>query len=644
MGNVKRIYVEKKAPFAVKARELQEEIGSYLGIAGVKNVRVFIRYDVENLSEDTFEAACRTVFSEPPVDILYRESIELPKDSRVFSVEFLPGQFDQRADSALQCVKFLREDEEPLIRTAVTYLIEGGISDEEFDRIKAYCINPVDSRETGMTKPKTLMTQYEEPADVKVLEGFKDLGEEKLGELYDSLGLAMTFKDFLHIQNYFEGQEHRDPTMTEIRVLDTYWSDHCRHTTFSTELKEITFEGGYYKAPLETAYESYLDTRKEIFGERKDKFVCLMDLALMAMRKLKKDGKLKDMEESDEINACSVVVPVEIDYGEGPVTEEWLVFFKNETHNHPTEIEPFGGAATCLGGAIRDPLSGRGYVYQAMRVTGAADPTVPVSETLKGKLSQKRLVRGAAGGYSSYGNQIGLATGYVKEIYHPDYVAKRMEIGAVMGAAPRKNVIRENSDPDDVIILLGGRTGRDGCGGATGSSKVHTESSIETCGAEVQKGNAPTERKIQRLFRRGEVSHIIKKCNDFGAGGVSVAIGELADGLVVDLDKVPKKYAGLDGTELAISESQERMAVVVDPGKVQEFLSYAAQENLEAIPVAVVTREPRLVLKWRGKEIVNISRDFLNTNGAHQETGVVVKIPSKEDNYFKKLADRKSVG
>ena len=489
-----------------------------------------------------------------------------------------------------------------------------------------------------MTKPKTLMTQYEEPADVKVLEGFKDLGEEKLGELYDSLGLAMTFKDFLHIQNYFEGQEHRDPTMTEIRVLDTYWSDHCRHTTFSTELKEITFEEGYYKAPLETAYESYLDTRKEIFGERKDKFVCLMDLALMAMRKLKKDGKLKDMEESDEINACSVVVPVEIDYGEGPVTEEWLVFFKNETHNHPTEIEPFGGAATCLGGAIRDPLSGRGYVYQAMRVTGAADPTVPVSETLKGKLSQKRLVRGAAGGYSSYGNQIGLATGYVKEIYHPDYVAKRMEIGAVMGAAPRKNVIRENSDPDDVIILLGGRTGRDGCGGATGSSKVHTESSIETCGAEVQKGNAPTERKIQRLFRRGEVSHIIKKCNDFGAGGVSVAIGELADGLVVDLDKVPKKYAGLDGTELAISESQERMAVVVDPAKVQEFLSYAAQENLEAIPVAVVTREPRLVLKWRGKEIVNISRDFLNTNGAHQETGVVVKIPSKEDNYFKKLA------
>ncbi|MGN1180798.1 MAG: phosphoribosylformylglycinamidine synthase [Suilimivivens sp.] len=638
MGNVKRIYVEKKVPFAVKAKELKEEIGSYLGITGVKDVREFIRYDVENLSDETFEAACRTVFSEPPVDILYRETIDIPADGKVFSVEFLPGQFDQRADSAMQCVKFLKEDEEPVIKTAVTYLITGEISDDEFDKIKAYCINPVDSRETDMVKPDTLITDYEEPADVIVFDGFKDLEEEKLHELYDSLGLAMTFRDFLHIQKYFAEEEHRDPTMTEIRVLDTYWSDHCRHTTFSTELKNIEFEEGYYRAPLETTYESYLDTRSEIFAGREDKFVCLMDLALMAMRKLKKDGKLADMEESDEINACSVVVPVEIDYGDGPVTEEWLVFFKNETHNHPTEIEPFGGAATCLGGAIRDPLSGRGYVYQAMRVTGAADPTVPVSETLKGKLSQKKLVRGAASGYSSYGNQIGLATGYVKEIYHPDYVAKRMEIGAVMGAAPRKNVIRENSDPDDIIILLGGRTGRDGCGGATGSSKVHTESSIETCGAEVQKGNAPTERKIQRLFRRGEVSKIIKKCNDFGAGGVSVAIGELADGLVVDLDKVPKKYAGLDGTELAISESQERMAVVVDPKNVDEFLGYAAEENLEAVPVAVVTKEPRLVLKWRGKEIVNIARAFLDTNGAHQETNVVVNIPSVEDNYLKKTA------
>ncbi|MBR5799268.1 MAG: phosphoribosylformylglycinamidine synthase [Lachnospiraceae bacterium] len=638
MGNVKRIYVEKKAPFAVKAKELKEEIGSYLGITGVKEVREFIRYDVENISDATFEAACKTVFSEPPVDILYQETIEIPADGKVFSVEYLPGQFDQRADSAVQCVKFLKEDEEPVIKTAVTYLIVGDVSDDEFDKIKAYCINPVDSRETDMVKPETLITEYDEPADVIIFDGFKELSEDALRELYDSLGLAMTFKDFQHIQNYFKGEEDRDPSMTEIRVLDTYWSDHCRHTTFSTELKNIEFEDGYYRTPLETTYASYLDTRSEIFAGRDDKFVCLMDLALMAMRKLKKDGKLQDMEESDEINACSVVVPVEMDYGDGPVTEEWLVFFKNETHNHPTEIEPFGGAATCLGGAIRDPLSGRGYVYQAMRVTGAADPTVPVAETMKGKLSQKKLVRGAASGYSSYGNQIGLATGFVKEIYHPNYVAKRMEIGAVMGAAPRKNVIRENSDPDDIIILLGGRTGRDGCGGATGSSKVHTESSIETCGAEVQKGNAPTERKIQRLFRRGEVSKIIKKCNDFGAGGVSVAIGELAAGLTVDLDKVPKKYAGLDGTELAISESQERMAVVVDPKDVDTFLGYAAEENLEAVPVAVVTAEPRLVLKWRGKEIVNIARAFLDTNGAHQETNVVVNIPSEEENYLNQIA------
>ncbi len=640
MGNVKRIYVEKKEPFAVKARELKEEIRSYLNIAGVENVRVFIRYDVENLSDDTFETACGIVFSEPPVDILYRESFEIPEGGRVFSVEFLPGQFDQRADSAVQCVKFLQEEEQPVIRTAVTYLVTGDISDGEFERIKAYCINPVDSRETDLRKPETLVTHFEEPADVSVFEGFSDMPEAELRELYESLGLAMTFKDFRHIQNYFKNDEDRDPSMTEIRVLDTYWSDHCRHTTFSTELKEVEFGEGYYRTPIETTYQSYLDTREEIFRGREDKFVCLMDLALMAMRKLKKDGKLQDMEESDEINACSVIVPVEMDYGEGPVTEEWLVFFKNETHNHPTEIEPFGGAATCLGGAIRDPLSGRGYVYQAMRVTGAADPTVPVADTLKGKLPQKKLVRGAASGYSSYGNQIGLATGYVKEIYHPNYVAKRMEIGAVMGAAPRKNVIRGNSNPGDIIILLGGRTGRDGCGGATGSSKVHTESSIETCGAEVQKGNAPTERKIQRLFRREEVSLLIKKCNDFGAGGVSVAIGELADGLTVDLDKVPKKYAGLDGTELAISESQERMAVVVAPEKVDVFLNYAAEENLEAVPVAVVTEEPRLVLKWRGKEIVNIKRAFLDTNGAHQETSVKVDIPEEKDNYFRRTATK----
>ncbi len=644
MGNVKRIYVEKKAPFAVKAKQLEEEIRSYLQIHSVEAVRVFIRYDVENISTEVFEKACRTVFSEPPVDILYEENIEVPENAGVFSVEYLPGQFDQRADSAVQCIKFLKEDEEPVIRTAVTYMLIGSVSEEEMQRIKQYCINPVDSRETDMIKPDTLVTVYEEPEDVQILENFPewedfvDMPQVELKELYASLNLAMTFQDFLHIQKYFIEEEKRNPSMTEIRVLDTYWSDHCRHTTFSTELTDVEFGEGYYKTPLETTYQSYLDTREEIYEGRTDKFICLMDLALMAMKKLRADGKLEDMEVSEEINACSVVVPVEMDYGDGPVTEEWLVFFKNETHNHPTEIEPFGGAATCLGGAIRDPLSGRGYVYQAMRVTGAADPTVPVSETLRGKLSQTRLVRGAAQGYSSYGNQIGLATGYVKEIYHPNYVAKRMEIGAVMGAAPRRNVIRGTSDPGDIIILLGGRTGRDGCGGATGSSKAHTEESTLVCGAEVQKGNAPTERKIQRLFRREEVSRLIKKCNDFGAGGVSVAIGELADGLAVELDKVPKKYAGLDGTELAISESQERMAVVVSPADKEEFLKYAAEENLEAVPVAVVTREPRLILKWRGREIVNLSRAFLDTNGAHQETKVQVAIPDEKENQLKKFA------
>ena len=633
---VRRVFVEKKEVFAVKAKELQEEIRSYLGIETVTGVRVLIRYDVENITDETFEKACSTVFSEPPVDVLYRESFGTAEHAAVFGVEYLPGQFDQRADSAVQCVQFLNSSEEPVIRTATVYVIEGRVTEEQLASIKAFCINPVDSRETDMVKPQTLVTLFEEPEDVKIFEGFRDMEEGALKELYGSLNLAMTFKDFLHIQNYFAEEEKRDPSMTEIRVLDTYWSDHCRHTTFSTELTDVSFEDGYYRKPIEDTYRQYLADHQEIFQGREDKFVCLMDLALMAMRKLKKEGKLQDQEESEEINACSIVVPVEID-GQ---TEEWLVNFKNETHNHPTEIEPFGGAATCLGGAIRDPLSGRTYVYQAMRVTGAADPTVSVSETLKGKLPQKKLVRGAAGGYSSYGNQIGLATGYVKEIYHPDYVAKRMEIGAVMGAAPRKDVIRETSDPGDIIILLGGRTGRDGCGGATGSSKVHTEASIETCGAEVQKGNAPTERKIQRLFRRPEVTRLIRKCNDFGAGGVSVAIGELADGLTVDLDRVPKKYAGLDGTEIAISESQERMAVVVHPKDVKEFMGYAAEENLEAVCVAEVTESPRLVLKWRGKEIVNISRAFLDTNGAHQETAVAVDMPSEDDRYFV----RKEVG
>ena len=635
MSNVRRVYVEKKPAFAVKAKELKHEIKHYLGISTVTAVRELIRYDVENISDEVFEKACKTVFAEPPVDDLYLEKFDVAEGARVFSVEFLPGQFDQRADSAVQCVQFLDENAAPIIRSATTYVIEGNVTDAEFEAIKHHCINPVDSRETGLEKPETLVTVFPDPEDVKIFDGFKDMAEADLKELYASLNLAMTFKDFQHIQNYFRNEEKRDPSMTEIRVLDTYWSDHCRHTTFSTELTSVKFDEGDYKTPIEKTYKEYLDAHKNMYKGRDDKFVCLMDLALMAMKKLKAEGKLADQEESDEINACSIVVPVDVDGKE----EEWLINFKNETHNHPTEIEPFGGAATCLGGAIRDPLSGRTYVYQAMRVTGAADPTVSVKETLKGKLPQKKLVRSAAHGYSSYGNQIGLATGAVKEIYHPDYVAKRMEIGAVMGAAPRRAVIRENSDPGDIIILLGGRTGRDGIGGATGSSKVHTEASIEVCGAEVQKGNAPTERKIQRMFRREEVSHIIKKCNDFGAGGVSVAIGELAPGLQIDLDKVPKKYAGLDGTEIAISESQERMAVVVDPKDVDTFLKFANEENLEAIPVAVVTEEPRLVLNWRGKEIVNISRAFLDTNGAHQETSVEVEIPSKDGNLFEERPD-----
>lgn len=630
--SVKRVYVEKKPAYAVKAHELKEEISSYLGIDTITDVRVLIRYDIENLSDETYKTALETIFSEPPVDEVYEETFPRNAEDMVFAVEYLPGQFDQRADSAEQCVKLLKEDEEPVIKSATTYVISGTLTEDQAAGIKSFCINPVDSRETDEAKPETLVTVFETPADVIIFDGFQDFEEDTLKELYDSLNLAMTFKDFKHIQNYFKSEEQRDPSMTEIRVLDTYWSDHCRHTTFQTELKDVTFTDGDYRAPIEDTYHQYLADREVVLKGKSGKFVCLMDLALMAMKKLRMEGKLEDLEVSDEINACSIVVPVEID----GVEEEWLVNFKNETHNHPTEIEPFGGAATCLGGAIRDPLSGRTYVYQAMRVTGAADPTKALNETLKGKLPQRKIVTGAASGYSSYGNQIGLATGYVKEIYHPNYVAKRMEIGAVMGAAPRKNVIRETSDPGDIIILLGGRTGRDGCGGATGSSKVHTEASIETCGAEVQKGNAPTERKIQRLFRRAEVSSIIKKCNDFGAGGVSVAIGELADGLKIDLDKVPKKYAGLDGTEIAISESQERMAVVIDPKDVKQFLAYAAEENLEAVEVAVVTEEPRLVMNWRGRNIVDISRAFLDTNGAHQEASVVVEVPGKEGRAFDK--------
>lgn len=624
MNNVRRIYVEKKPEYSIKAKELHEELLNYLNIK-VENVRVLIRYDIENLSEETYRKALVTVFSEPPVDNVYEEKFPCQENDFVFSVEYLPGQFDQRADSAEQCCCLMRADESPIIKSATTYVISGQLSETQKAAIQKHCINPVDSRATDEVKPETLVDHFDEPADVIVFEGFKDMGESDLKELYGSLGLAMTFADFLHIQRYFKDEEHRDPTMTEIRVLDTYWSDHCRHTTFATELKDVQFDDGYYRPLIEGAFQQYLADHKEQYVGRTDKYVCLMDIGTLAAKRLKKAGILDDQEPSDEINACSIVVPVEVDGNK----EEWLINFKNETHNHPTEIEPFGGAATCLGGCIRDPLSGRTYVYQAMRVTGAADPTKPLNETLPGKLPQRKIVTTAAHGYSSYGNQIGLATGLVNEIYHPNYVAKRMEIGAVIAAAPRRAVKRLTSDPGDIIILLGGRTGRDGIGGATGASKSHTTKSLTTCGAEVQKGNAPTERKIQRLFRREEVSSLIKKCNDFGAGGVSVAIGELADGLQINLDKVPKKYAGLDGTELAISESQERMAVVVAKEDVDKMLQYADEENLEATVVATVTADPRMVISWRGKEIVNLSRRFIDTNGAHQETTVSVSMPTK---------------
>ena len=626
---VRRIYVEKKKAYAVRAVELFENIKTYLGISDIEGVRVLVRYDIENLDDKTFSEARGTIFSEPPLDELYEETFPKEAGDTVFSAEYLPGQFDQRADSAVQCVQLIDKDAAPVIRTATTYVLSGKLSAQEIEAVKHFCINPVDSRECAEEKPETLTQNYPAPDDVKTVEGFTAMPEDDFRALYASFGLAMTYEDFLEIRHYFES-EKRNPTVTEIRVLDTYWSDHCRHTTFQTELTKVSFLDGDFRERLTKTYERYRRDHEDLLGGRSDKFICLMDLALMGMRRLKKDGKLTDQEETDEINACSVVVPITVDGRE----EEWLVNFKNETHNHPTEIEPFGGAATCLGGAIRDPLSGRTYVYQAMRITGAADPTRPLGETLPGKLPQRKIVREAAHGYSSYGNQVGLATGYVKEIYHPDYVAKRMELGAVMAAAPKKNVVRMSSDPGDVIVLLGGRTGRDGIGGATGSSKIHTTASIESCGAEVQKGNAPTERKIQHMFRRPEVSLLIKKCNDFGAGGVAVAIGELAPGLTVDLDKVPLKYAGLDGTEIAISESQERMACVLDPKDVDTFLRYAKEENLEATPVAVVTAEPRLVLNWRGKAIVDLSRAFLDTNGAHLTAEVEVELPKRSENPF----------
>ena len=600
---VYRIYVEKKPGFDVEANGLKNELTSLLGIKDLTGLRLLNRYDVEGIDEALFNQCVSTVFSEPPVDNTYAE---LPAAEGVsFAVEYLPGQFDQRAASAAECIQLISQGERPLVRSARVYLLEGALTPEQVAEIEKYVINPVEAREASLETKETLKMDYPVPAAVAVLEGFNQLDEAGLAKFIEEKGLAMDLGDIKFCQEYFR-TEQRDPTITEIKMIDTYWSDHCRHTTFGTILDHVTFED----ALLQKTYEDYLTTRNAL--GRSEKPVCLMDLATIAVKHLKAAGKLPKLDESEEINACTVKMDVTVD----GVTEPWLLLFKNETHNHPTEIEPFGGAATCIGGAIRDPLSGRSYVYGAMRVTGAADPLTPVSETIPGKLPQRKIVTTAAAGYSSYGNQIGLATGIVDEIYHPGYAAKRMEIGAVIAAAPAENVRRERPDPGDVVILLGGNTGRDGIGGATGSSKAHTQQSVETCGSEVQKGNAPEERKLQRLFRNGEASRLIKRCNDFGAGGVSVAIGELADGLEIDLNAVPKKYDGLDGTELAISESQERMAVVVEAKDATRFLELAATENLNAVPVAVVTESPRLVMNWNGKKICDISREFLNSNGA----------------------------
>jgi phosphoribosylformylglycinamidine synthase len=620
---VRRVYVEKKPGFDIRAEKLGREIAENLQIRGIERVRVLIRYDVEDISIADYEKAKTSIFSEPPVDFIYEEELPpLKKNTRVLAIEYLPGQYDQRADSCAQCIQLLSGTERPEISVATVILLEGSISDDEFEKIKNYCINPVESRQASLEKPETLKVEYPVPADIKSICGSISMDDKKLEEIIQEFGFAMSLEDITFCRDYFRDIEKRDPTITELRVLDTYWSDHCRHTTFLTRIEDVKFDNGPVSEKIREVYQSYLDTRKRVYGD-KEKPICLMDIATLAMKELKRTGYLNDLDESDEINACSIVVDVDIN----GKTEPWLVMFKNETHNHPTEIEPFGGAATCLGGAIRDPLSGRSYVYQAMRVTGSGDPRVPISNTLPGKLPQRVITTLAADGYSSYGNQVGVATGQVREIYHDDYVAKRMEIGAVIGAAPKENVIRLKPEPGDVVILLGGRTGRDGCGGATGSSKEHTEESLTTCGAEVQKGNPPTERKLQRLFRNPEVSRLIKRCNDFGAGGVSVAIGELADGLEIDLDAVPKKYQGLDGTELAISESQERMAVVVSKADAERFIELSYTENLEATVVAKVTDSNRLVMKWRGKNIVDISRDFLNTNGVQKTTRVAVKEP-----------------
>ena len=623
MSQVKRIFVEKKDGFNVEAKQILWDLRHNLGVRSLTNLRFANRYDVAGLTDEEFAKAKVTVFSEPNQDIVYDEEYPVDKDWKVFAMEYLPGQYDQRADSASQCVQLLTAGERPQVISAKVVSLEGDITDEEFEKIKSYMINPVESRVASLEKPESLDIPVEVPENVARITDFIKWNDEEMESYYNSMGFAMTLADLKWCRDYFRDTEKRDPSVTELRVIDTYWSDHCRHTTFLTRLDKVEIEKKALSKAIEDALQAYYDARDEVYGKDTNRNVSLMDMALMGMKLLKKRGQIPDLDESEEINACSINVPVTID----GVTENWLLQFKNETHNHPTEIEPFGGAATCLGGAIRDPLSGRSYVYQAMRVTGSGDPTVPFKDTMHGKLPSRKITTGAAQGYSSYGNQIGLATGQVTELYDQGYVAKRMEIGAVVGASPKENVVREVPTPDDVIVLLGGRTGRDGCGGATGSSKAHTEESIETCGAEVQKGNAPTERKIQRLFRNPVVSKMIKRCNDFGAGGVCVAIGELADGLTIDLDKVTKKYEGLDGTELAISESQERMAVVLDKKDVDKFIAESLKENLEATAVAIVTEEPRLVMNWRGDTIVDVSREFLNTNGVTQEADAFITVP-----------------
>jgi phosphoribosylformylglycinamidine synthase len=634
MSNVRRIFVEKKPGFDVEARSLYRDLKDNLGINGLKSVRIINRYDIEGISDKEYREGREIIFAEPPVDYVIDENMEFNPEDRVLAIEYLPGQYDQRADSAAQCIQILAHRERPAVRVAKIMVFSGVISEAEYQKIKHYCINPLESREASLEKPVTLEMEVPYPADVTVLAEFTAMTGTDLEKLRDELGLAMSLEDLLFCQKYFRETEGRNPTLTEIRVLDTYWSDHCRHTTFLTKIESVEIKDGPYKEAIQAAYQGYLQSREYLYGND-SREITLMNLATIVMKEFRKRGLLNDLEESEEINACSIKVTAVVN----GAPEEWLVMFKNETHNHPTEIEPFGGAATCLGGAIRDPLSGRSYVYHAMRVTGSADPRGPIENTLPGKLPQRKITTGAAAGFSAYGNQIGLATGQVAEVYDPDFVAKRMEIGAVIGAAPRKNVVREKEKPGDIIILLGGRTGRDGCGGATGSSKEHTEESLHTCGAEVQKGNPPTERKIQRLFRIPEISRMIKKCNDFGAGGVSVAIGELAPGLEINLDAVPKKYEGLDGTELAISESQERMAVLVAPEQVEAFCKTAAAENLEATVVAKVTAEPRLKMFWRGQAIVNISREFLETNGVQQTAAVIVNSPQEAGNPLTAIPD-----